>query len=83
MALVFSIYFCTCFIYSYDKALANAVRFFAKNDIASIKVITHRKKHIFTDVLFRYIRLRRVYAQVRDMSFGRDMRFARWKLQGE
>ena len=23
------------------------------------------------------------YAQVRDMSFGRDMRFARWKLQGE
>ena len=38
MALVFSIYFCTCFIYSYDKALANAVRFFAKNDIASIKV---------------------------------------------
>ena len=23
------------------------------------------------------------YAQVRDMSFGRGMRFARWKLQGE
>ena len=23
------------------------------------------------------------YAQVRDIAFGRDMRFARWKLQGE
>ncbi len=79
MALVFSIYFCTCFIYSYDKALANAVRFFAKNDIASIKVRRARKKNICNaDVLFSVIfACGEFYAQVRDMSFGRGMRFAR------
>ena len=43
-----------------------------------------KKAHLFTDVLFSVIfACGEFYAQVRDMSFGRDMRFARWKLQGE
>ena len=39
-----------------------------------------KKAHLFTDVLFSVIfACGKFYAQVRDMSFGRDMRFARWK----
>ena len=44
MDLVCSIYFCIDFIHSYDKALANVIRFFAKNNIASIKVRTYNAK---------------------------------------
>ena len=60
MDLVCSIYFCIDFIHSYDKALANVIRFFAKNNIASIKVRTYRKKtkslvtwSFFNDVCLR------------------------------
>ena len=47
--------------------------------------MVHQKKaHLPADVLFSVIfAYGEFYAQVRDMSFGRGMRFARWKLQGE
>ena len=39
-----------------------------------------KKAHLFTDVLFSVIfACGEFYAESRDMSFGRDMRFARWK----
>ena len=46
--------------------------------------LPRKKEHRNRDALFLVIfACGEFYAQVRDIAFGSDMRFARWKLQGE
>ena len=40
-------------------------------------------KHITKSLFSVIFAVGEFYAQVRDIAFGSDMRFARWKLQGE
>ena len=47
------------------------------------KSLLQPTKNIFFVVFQLYSPCGEFYAQVRDIAFGSDMRFARWELQGE